>query len=157
MTTITETVTELRSVPRSARVAQGFPRLRDFARHVLRVRARRAGLRRPGKNPTDHVRDNIERTLGKIFSERPDLRRAARQAACCDKHDAVPVVVEFAPPRGPGKRLLESRREPTVKGDRYVKYPWSNCGASDIVYHHSTRHVSVPAVWLLRQLKAGVA
>ena len=35
---LTETIAWARSVPRSARVAQVYPKIRDFAHHIMRVR-----------------------------------------------------------------------------------------------------------------------
>lgn len=45
MSTWTETVAEARRIPRRARVAQGFSRVRDFAEHIWRARSERAAAR----------------------------------------------------------------------------------------------------------------
>lgn len=140
------TIRELRRVPRAARVAQGFSRLRDFARHVLRVRAQRAELREKVEALTGRygsirtVRREIERRLQKLVDADQRLRQMARQAAGLDVRDYPPVFVTCA------------RVETGVAGRHYIKYHWSNAGARGTVYHKSTRRVVWPVTHLLRAM-----
>lgn len=144
MATWTETIAEARRIPRSARVAQGFTRIRDFAAHVWRVRHERAQRRKSGGTDSlDALRDTIAERLQAILDERPEIRRSARQTARLDCHDSAPCVVAY----------YRTWREPEVEGQRYRKYHWQNGGANGTVYHPSTRHVVVPAAWLLRAMR----
>ena len=65
-------------IPRPARAAQGFHHVKDFARSVKELRARRAELQRQHPDP---VRRAILDTLERILSDREDLREAARRQA----------------------------------------------------------------------------
>src|SRR5262245_6306358 len=76
--TLGETIDWARLIPRSARVAQGYPRISDFARHVRRIRAERAKLRE--RNP-DPLRREILAKLDRILADRRDLFVAARREA----------------------------------------------------------------------------
>src|SRR5262245_4386706 len=49
--TLAETLNWARRIPHSARKAQGFTRIIDFARHVRQLRAKRAELRRRHPDP----------------------------------------------------------------------------------------------------------
>jgi hypothetical protein len=46
-----DTVKWARGIPRAGRAAQGFTRIKDFARHVKRLRERRAKLSKPQPDP----------------------------------------------------------------------------------------------------------
>jgi hypothetical protein len=152
--TLTETITELRRVPRSARVAQGYPVLRDFALHVMRVREQRA-RRRAYTDAQETIRREIAARLQRILDSRRDLRRLAREDALLDPHDSAPCIVYFAP-RGPGERLVDSARHNYEVGRRYVKYHWARNGARGTVYRPSTRHVRVPAAWMIGRIREEV-
>lgn len=76
--TLGETIQWARSIPRSARAAQGYARLRDFARHVKRLRAERAKLR---ERQPDPLRRDILDKLDRILADRHDLFVAARREA----------------------------------------------------------------------------
>src|SRR5262249_11711608 len=76
--TLAQTVAWSRRVPRSARIAQGFAHIDDFARHVKQVRSKRAELHRCHPHPLRH---SILETLKRIFSDRDDLMKAARREA----------------------------------------------------------------------------
>jgi hypothetical protein len=67
--TLAATVKWARRIPRSAREAQGFTRILDFARHVKELRAKRAELR---KQRPDPLRRAILDTLERIMSDRFD-------------------------------------------------------------------------------------
>jgi hypothetical protein len=120
-----DTITWARSVPRSARVAQGFTRVTDFARAVQKLRVERAALRQWHPDP---LRRNILDRLDRIVADRADLNRAARREAkvwwtprmnvwwCAGK----PHVYD-------GVRLIQGR-------------------------YYPRRYVAVPATWLLARL-----
>lgn len=150
--TYTDTLTFCRSVPRAARVRQGFPRIADFARHVLAVRAARAQARHVEAGPLTQVRRRITQRLQAILDVRQDLRRAAREAAAMHPRDSRPCEVHYAP-RRKGEPFHRSRVTPAVRGEGYRKYHWHNGPASGTVYHPSTRHVSVPAAWMIRAIQ----
>jgi hypothetical protein len=76
--TLSETIRWARRVPRSARVAQGFPRIIDFARKVKRLRTERAEVRRRHPNP---LRRAILDKLDRVLTDRSDLVIAARREA----------------------------------------------------------------------------
>src|SRR5262245_9375196 len=76
--TLAQTIAWARRVPRSARVAQGFRRIDDFARRVKLVRAKRAELRRCHPHP---LRQSILETLERVLYDRDDLMKAARREA----------------------------------------------------------------------------
>jgi hypothetical protein len=59
-------------------VAQGYPRITDFARQVKRIRAERTELR---ERKPDPVRCEILDKLDRILADRPDLFVAARREA----------------------------------------------------------------------------
>ena len=141
--TLTDTLRTVRSIPRAARVVQGFPRIRDFAMRVMRVRAERAKLAVVRSDP---VRSAIRQRLQRILDDQRALRRAARETAGLNNYDSAPCKVVYRP------RSQDSNAErfaPAERGSSYVKYRWHNCGASGIVYRPSTRYVSVPAAWLI--------
>jgi hypothetical protein len=147
--TLTDTIQWARSIPRSARLAQGHPRIRDFALHVMRVRAARADRRRMRPNP---IRTAIVRRLQRIVDDQLVLRRAARAEAGLCAHDSAPVTVVYAP-REAGAPLAASRLRPASRGRGYIKYHWANGPARGTVYHPSTRHVSTPAAWVLGRIR----
>lgn len=144
---LTATIAEMRRVPRSSRVEQGFPRLRDFALHVLRVRARRAELRaaveaRVGRYGSIRtIRREIERRLQRMVDADRALRQVAREAAGLDQCDHPPVVVSCA------------RTDIHVAGEHFVKYHWSNAGARGTVYRPSTRRVVLPAARMIGMIR----
>lgn len=76
--TLAQTAAWARCVPHSARMAQGFTRIDDFARHVKRVRAKRAELRRCHPHTLRH---SILEMLERVLSDRDDLMKAARREA----------------------------------------------------------------------------
>jgi hypothetical protein len=76
--TLGETIQWARLIPRSARVAQGYLRITDFARHVKGIRAERAKLR---ERKPDPLRREILDKLDRIMAERHDLFVAARREA----------------------------------------------------------------------------
>ena len=76
--TLRETLEWARCVPRSARVAQGVPRIADFARKVKRLRGERAELRRQHPDP---LRRAILDKLDRVLADRSDLIIAARREA----------------------------------------------------------------------------
>jgi len=78
--TLRETIKWARGIPRSARVAQGYPRIADFARNVKRLRAKRAKLRECQPDP---LRRDILDKLDRILADRADLFISARRAAKC--------------------------------------------------------------------------
>ena len=149
--TLGEALDLARSIPRSARVAQGYPRIGDFARRVMSVRQERAG-RRIYADSLQTLRREIAGRLERILWERQDLRRAARREAGLDPRDSAPCRVDYAP-RDPGEPLCGSRLAPAEQGRGYVKRSWQNGSASGTVYHPSTRRVSVPAAWVLARLR----
>jgi hypothetical protein len=112
-------------IPRPARAAQGFHHVKDFARSVKELRARRAELQRQHPDP---VRRAILDTLERILSDREDLREAARRQARARGRPRFNVWW------GSGKpRVYNSVR---LMSGRY-------CG---------TRDVAVPADWLLKHI-----
>jgi hypothetical protein len=76
--TLGETLEWALRIPRSARVAQGFTRIADFARKVKQLRAERAALRRRHPDP---LRRAILDTLDRVLADRSDLVIAARREA----------------------------------------------------------------------------
>src|SRR5262245_62109540 len=76
--TLRETIEWARSIPQSAREAQGHTRLVDFARRVKQVRVERAKLRE--RHP-DLLRRAILDKLDRILAGRLDLFVEARRAA----------------------------------------------------------------------------
>jgi hypothetical protein len=68
--TLGETLDWARRIPRSARVAQGFTRIADFARKVKQLRAERAELRNHSPDP---LRRAILDTLDRVLADRSDL------------------------------------------------------------------------------------
>jgi hypothetical protein len=135
--TLAQTVAWARRVPRSARAAQGFTRILDFARHVKRVRAKRAELR---KRQPDPLRRAILDRLERIMLDRADLRKAARRAAKANCHPDFPVWWSGSQPH-----LYDGVR---VRINRF----------HDTSYYPK-RNVKVPATWVLARLggRANVA
>ena len=122
---VADTVKWARRIPRAAREAQGFTRIADFARHVKRLRAKRAELR---KQHPDPVRRAILDKLERIMFYRTDLRKAARRKAKANCHPDFPVWWSGSKPRlYTGIRL-----------ERHAYYP--------------KRNVAVPAKWVLARL-----
>ena len=74
--TLGETLQWARRIPRSARVAQGFTRLSEFARNVKQLRAKRAEWRK--KYPDPLRRATLAR-LDRVLDDRRDLVIAARR------------------------------------------------------------------------------
>jgi hypothetical protein len=122
---VADTVKWARRIPRAAREAQGFSRITDFARHVKRLRAKRAELR---KQHPDPVRRAILDALERIMFYRTDLRKAARQEAKANCHPNFPVWWSGSKPR-----LYDG-----IRLERNVYYSKSN--------------VAVPAKWVLARL-----
>jgi hypothetical protein len=139
--TLTDTIAAVRSIPRSSRVAQGYPRIRDYALYVMRVRAERAE-RHTYTDSLVLARREIVARLQRILDDSIALRRQARAAAGLGREWTPPYVVQFA-----------SRTQPAVRGNSYAKYHWANCGATGTVYHPSTRIISVPAAWLIARIR----
>lgn len=133
-----------RQIPRSARVAQGFGRVQDFAAHVARVRAERARRQKVTRPPR---LANATAALQAAVDADAVLRRAARQAAGLTAGDGAPVVVRYD---GAGY----GGRKPKETGSHFVKYHWRNGAASGTVYHPSTRRVVAPAEWVVRTIRA---
>lgn len=122
---VADTVKWARRIPRAAREAQGFTRIADFARHVKRLRAKRAEL---GKQHPDPLRRGILDTLDRIMFDRTDLRKAARREAKANCHPNFPVRWNCSKPHlHNGVRL-----------NRGAYYP--------------KRNVAVPATWVLARL-----
>jgi len=124
--TLGETLQWARRIPRSARVAQGFTRLSEFARNVKQLRAKRAEWRK--KYPDPLRRATLAR-LDRVLDDRRDLVIAARREAAFWWKPRVNVWW------GGGKpRAYESAR--LARDGRY--YP--------------KRDVAVPATWLLARI-----
>jgi hypothetical protein len=122
--TLAATAKWARRIPRSAREAQGFTRILDFARHVKELRAKRAELRKPQPDP---VRRAILDRLERIMFDRTDLKKAARRAAKANCHPEFPVWWKGSKPRlYYGVRLARG--------------------------YFPKRNVKVPARWLLARL-----
>lgn len=121
---LTETIAWARSVPRSARVAQGYPRIRDFAHHVMRVRDERA--RRRKMPALSHEQQGIVEGLQAALDADPILRRMARTEADMRPHDPIPCSRRRRPvqalARTPRRARLRFRQIPlakrTCEGDR---------------------------------------
>lgn len=121
-----ETLEWARRIPSSARIAQGFTRIADFARHVKQLRAQRAELHKPYIDP---LRRTILDTLDRIVSDRNDLVVAARREAGFWWKPRVNVWWSGGKPRTYDNARL-------VEGYRYSP----------------KRDVAVPATWLLARL-----
>ena len=121
---IAKTIKWARRIPRAAWQAQGFTRIRDFARHVKQLRQKRAELRKPKPDP---VRRAILDRLERIMFYRADLRKAARREAKANCHPEFPAWWKGSKPR-------------LYIGVRYRRayFPKSN--------------VKVPASWVLARL-----
>ncbi len=142
-TTLTDTIVWARSIPRHSRVAQGYPRLRDFAKHVQKTRARRAELAAKPRNP---VRDAILARMRRILETRHDLQLAARRVAsdCGNRGWQLPVSVCWA--------TRNRARVPVETGSGYYfrwRGKWKTARGS---YIPSSRKVLIPAAWLLGRL-----
>lgn len=124
---LAETIKWARHIPRAARVAQGFTRITDFARHVKQLHAKRIALR---KQPPDPLPRAILDTLERIMFDRADLRKAARRAVNANYHPDFPVWWKGRKPR-PHEGVRHA----------YGYYP--------------KRNVKVPAIWLLARLGVG--
>jgi hypothetical protein len=124
-TTLSETIEWARRIPRSAREAQGYTRMVNFARHVKRLRAERARLR---EREPDPLRRDILDKLDRILADRPDLFIAARRAAKCWWRPQMNVWWSHGKPQ-----VHDSVR--LIRGRYYEK-----------------RDVVVPAPWLLARL-----
>jgi hypothetical protein len=120
-----ETMEWARRVPRSARLAQGFPHTKDFAHGVKQLRAQRAELR---KHHPDPLRRTILDALERILSNREDLRKAARREA--HAHWRPKFSVRW----GSGKPQVYNSLQ-LINGRYYGK-----------------RDVAIPAAWLLARI-----
>jgi hypothetical protein len=76
--TLGQTIRWARRILRASRLAQGFPDIAEFARHVRQLRAERAELR--AWQPDPLRRDILDR-LDRVIQGRPDLIREARLVA----------------------------------------------------------------------------
>ena len=123
--TLSETIEWAQRIPRSAREAQGYTRIADFARHVKRLRAERAKLRAQQPDP---LRREMLNKLERILADRPDLFIAARRAAKCWWRSQMNVWWSQGEPQ-----VHDSVR---LIGGRY----------------YAKRDVVVPAPWLLARL-----
>src|SRR5262249_52143758 len=117
-----------RRIPLSARKAQGFSRIIDFARHVKQLRAKRAELRRQHPDP---IRRSILDALDRVLLERSDLLIAARREAGFWW--------------GPHVNAWWGRGKPRAYGGVRIAYRT----------YYPKRNVAVPATWLLARLDIG--
>jgi hypothetical protein len=123
--TLGETLEWARRIPRSARVAQGFTRIADFARKVKQLRGERAALRRQHPDP---LRRAILDTLDRVLADRSNLVIAARREAGFWWNPRVNVWWGVGKPR-----TYDS-----------VRVRYGRC--------YPKRDVAVPAAWLLARL-----
>jgi hypothetical protein len=126
---IAETINWARRMPRAAWQAQGFTRIRDFARQVKQLRQKRAELRKPKPDP---VRRAILDRLERIMLDRADLRKAARREAKANCHPDFPVWWNGKKPR-------------LYKGVRRARG------------YFPKRNVKVPATWVVARLDGSAA
>jgi hypothetical protein len=127
--TLGKTVKWARRLPRSAVAAQGFTRIIDFARHVKKVRAKRADLRTQHPDPT---RRAILDALDRVLLDRRDLLIAACRESGFWWEPPVNVWWGHGKPRAYDGVRIE-------RGNYYPR-----------------RNVAVPALWLLARLDNGV-
>lgn len=132
-----------RAVPRSARVAQGFPRISDFVDHMVSVRNVREQRCREVHEKIARVsrRKHLLSDFDLVLQTDKNLKRLARQEAGCANTDSVPLKVEWRPGHGEPKEFGERARS-WKAGPRYR-------------YSPSTRIVIVPASWVLRKIREG--
>jgi hypothetical protein len=163
VTTLAQTIAECRGIPRSSRVRQGFPRLKDFARHVYRLRAERKRRDAPNPSQADIVMASPEQVtilarLTRIIENDAGVRLAARRAAVDRSYSGYrplgrgwtpPITVVWTVPQRP---IYEQRypglsvTTPRVIGDRRRR-------KTRYSYERSTRQIAVPAAWLLARLR----
>jgi hypothetical protein len=159
MTTLAQMIVECRSIPRTARVRQGFPRLNDFARHVHRLRDERIGRHAPNPTPADMSRERLTILAGltRIIEDDAGLRLAARRAAVDWSYSGYsPLGRGWTPPielvwTVPWRETDQRRYQglpittPRIIGDRGHGW-WHR-------YQRSTRRIAVPVAWLLARLR----
>jgi len=164
MTTLAQTVVECRRIPRSAWIRQGFPRLKDFARHVHRLRTERRARPAPNPTPSEIVMKWRERVtilarLTRIIEDDAGLRLAARRAAVDWSNSGHgPLGAGWTPPfkvvwSAPPSTIEQLRKAGlSATTPRVIRYgDGPNGGRSS--FQPSARCIAVPAAWLLARLR----
>ncbi len=137
---IQDAIQEARSIPRAARVAQGYPQVRAFADHLRQIRAERATARKYTDSLAS-ARASICARLRAELRGRADLKLAARRESGLGCEWTPPCDVRWG-------------CEPThVAGPRYVKYHWRNGPAGGTVYRCSGRYIVISAAHALAMLR----
>lgn len=136
-----------RLIPRSARLAQGYSRVEDFAEAMLA----KCEFRRKLRRKTDSIELNRRRLaelLQPALDASPELRRAARRNARLHPRDTYPYV------RVVGNRETECEE----RGHGFIKYNYtirSKGGDEHTLTHYtpSNRYVAAPIAWVLARLR----
>jgi hypothetical protein len=164
MTTLAQTVVECRRIPRSARIRQGFPRLKDFARHVHRLQAERRARPAPNPTPSEIVMKWRERVtilarLTRIIEDDAGLRLAARRAAVDWSNSGYgPLGGGWTPPlkvvwSAPPSAIEQLRKHGLSATTPHVIRYGDGPNGGWKAFQPRAICIAVPAAWLLARLR----